>query len=334
MLEKEIFQRYMVQYDLLISYGFHLENDIYIYTQNILDNSFEVTISISKSGEINLRVFDYDSEDEYFGYRSTQAGEFAGKVRSCLEDILIDIRNKCYVRHYFLSNQANRIAYEIEKIYGDKPSFEWDSNPGYGVFKNSNSKKWYGIIMNVDRDKLHAGTSVFEIINVKLDPSKISSLLEKNGYYPAYHMNKKYWISISLDDTLEDNEILSFIKESHSFTEDFSKRVNHEWIIPANPKYYDVEEGFLNHNDILTWNRNSRIEKGDIVYIYMASPISAIEYQCKVIEVYGDLMKLQRIKTYDRSVCSFSKMKELGIRSVRGARYMSQEVKDYLLKLE
>lgn len=32
-------------------------------------------------------------------------------------------------------------------------------------------------------------------------------------------MNKKNWISIILDNTLSDDEIMSYIEESHRFTE-------------------------------------------------------------------------------------------------------------------
>ena len=57
-----------------------------------------------------------------------------------------------------------------------------------------------------------------EIINVKLEEEKIKQLLNKQGFYPAYHMNKKSWISIVLDDTINDDEIMDYINESYQFT--------------------------------------------------------------------------------------------------------------------
>ncbi len=53
---------------------------------------------------------------------------------------------------------------------------------------------------------------------MKLPPSKIANLLNQKGYYKAYHMNKDNWITIILDDTLKDQEILNLIKQSHAFT--------------------------------------------------------------------------------------------------------------------
>ncbi|MBP3799889.1 MAG: MmcQ/YjbR family DNA-binding protein, partial [Bacilli bacterium] len=42
------------------------------------------------------------------------------------------------------------------------------------------------------------------------------SLLKKKGYYEAYHMNKKSWITIILDDTVSDNDIKKLIDNSYS----------------------------------------------------------------------------------------------------------------------
>jgi len=73
--------------------------------------------------------------------------------------------------------------------------------------------------MNINRSKLiENAVGNFDVLNLKLDKEKIPELIRKNGIYPAYHMNKKYWVSVSLDETLKDEEILKFIDESYSYT--------------------------------------------------------------------------------------------------------------------
>ena len=69
--------------------------------------------------------------------------------------------------------------------------------------------------MNINKTKLGKENIKVEIINVKLNPEKIKQLIIKKGYYPAYHMNKKNWITITLDDTLEDEIIEKLIDESY-----------------------------------------------------------------------------------------------------------------------
>lgn len=55
-----------------------------------------------------------------------------------------------------------------------------------------------------------------EVINVKVDSSRINDILAQKGYYPAFHMNKKCWVSIILDETLPDAEIQGRIAEGFS----------------------------------------------------------------------------------------------------------------------
>ena len=68
--------------------------------------------------------------------------------------------------------------------------------------------------MNIDKSKLDSNTKgEVEIINIKTN--RVEELLNKKGFYPAYHMNKKYWITIILDESLSDKEIMELISESY-----------------------------------------------------------------------------------------------------------------------
>ena len=205
---------------------------------------------------------------------------FASTVREEYQKILKDIKKHCFEKIYFITDQANRIARKIKDIYNDEPEFIWDKFPGYGIFRNPNNKKWYGLIMNIDKSKIDKKTKgEVEVINLKLDVDKIPNLLKKKGYYNAYHMNKQNWVTIVLDDTIADEEIIKYVICSHKYTEK-----SNEWIIPANPKYYDVIKAF-NDNNIITWKQSNNIQVGDIVYIYVTSPYSAILFKCQAIEV-------------------------------------------------
>ena len=52
-------------------------------------------------------------------------------------------------------------------------------------------------------------------IYLRVDSDKIKSILAKKGYYPAFHMNKKCWVSIILEDALTDEEIEGRIHDSY-----------------------------------------------------------------------------------------------------------------------
>jgi predicted DNA-binding protein (MmcQ/YjbR family) len=217
MLEKDIFNRYIPNIKKLLNYGFKYNNGLYIYEQYIINNSFLIIITINALN-INGIIYDIDSECEYNMFRFVDnCGGFAGKVRNEYSNILFDIRDNCFDLKMFVSNQANRIGNMIKEKYSDLPFYEWDSTPDTGVFKHSQTKKWYAIIMNVSRSKLSIGDDKVDVINVKLNPDKIADLLKIDGYYPAYHMNKKYWISIILDETIDDDKIFNLLMESYTY---------------------------------------------------------------------------------------------------------------------
>ena len=70
--------------------------------------------------------------------------------------------------------------------------------------------------MDIDRSKISNKTGLTEIINLKVDKDELDNMLKNNGIYEAYHMNKKSWVSISLDDTLNDEFIIDLIDKSYS----------------------------------------------------------------------------------------------------------------------
>lgn len=324
-IEEEIFKKGTFQEKELIKYGFKKENNKYILKKLFLNNSFITEIEIFNN-KITGKVIDLEVEEEYTNLRTNSKGEFAGKVRDSYKEILLSIKENCFIENTFLNPQTNRVNNYIKEKYKDNPEFLWSKFPGYAVYRNKNNEKWYSIIMNISSDKLNKEIGEVEIINIKLNEDKIMNLLKKEGFYKAYHMNKKDWISIILNDTLEDKEIFSLIDESYEIINE-----NEEWIIPSNPKYYDIINCFNNTNEII-WKQSSNIHINDIIYLYVAAPYSKIMYKCRAVEInipysYKDsnikinnIMKLRLIEDVKEKNYSFEYLNNLGIKSIRGPR--------------
>ena len=216
MIETEVFDKYKCLFNNLLDYGFQLDNDVYVITKTFLNNDFKAIISISKQGKVTGKVIELAFNEEYTNLRlETLNGAFVNEVREAYRELLLDIRKNCFTSQPFTHVQANRITKEIKKIYGDDPEFLWEDDDS-GVFRNKKSGKWYGIIMHVNKNKVCSEDKDVNLMNIKLDPKKIDELVEKDGFYRAYHMNKKYWITLSLDETLKDDVILSLIEESYN----------------------------------------------------------------------------------------------------------------------
>ena len=200
--------------------------------------------------------------------------------------------------------------------------------------------------MEVDRDKLGlSGSDSVSVINLKIDDVFFRDVIIKEaGIMPAYHMNKQHWITVLLDGTVHSSEVEKLIDVSFNATASKRRkkvretREPKEWIIPANPKFYDVEAAFAK-NSIITWKQGAGINQGDTVYMYVAAPVSAILYKCVVTETdipyyfqRGELtitalMRIRLEKRYDPDLFPFDRLKnEFDIFAVRGPRGIPQSL--------
>ncbi len=107
--------------------------------------------------------------------------------------------------------------------YGTEPDYPWQD--GNAVLRHRDNNKWYGLVMEVERDKLGmSGDGEVNVLNVKCDPALAGSLRMQPGFFPAYHMNKEKWLSILLEGPQPDDEVKRLIDLSYQLTEAKKKR--------------------------------------------------------------------------------------------------------------
>ncbi len=226
----------------------------------------------------------------------------------------------------------------IKKKYKVSPEYPWAKYDSNAVFRHTDNRKWFALVMDVQREKLglHGGEYV-DVVNLKVDDMFFRDMLiRQDGIFPAYHMNKQHWITVLLDGTVPEEKVFELIDMSFMVTASAKKKAKirgpKEWIVPANPKYYDIAHAFEEADEI-DWKQGAGIKTGDTVFMYVGSPVSAILYQCKVTEtdipyVYRDenltikaLMKIKLVKRYKPEKFTFDVLKEkFGIYAVRGPR--------------
>ena len=226
----------------------------------------------------------------------------------------------------------------IETKYGAQPEYLWQRDPNSCVFRHGDNKKWFGIIMVIRRSKLGLeGDDLVEILNLKLSDVFAAELVaQQEGFFKAYHMSRGSWITVLLDGSVAPEAIVPFIDESFGVTASKAKkkaiRPPKEWLIPANPKYFDVAEAF-EQRDVITWKQGAGIRTGDTVYMYVGAPVSAILYKCAVTETdipydHSDehitikaLMKIRLERKYEPERFPLSVLRsEFGVLYVRGPR--------------
>lgn len=211
-LVDELFKRYKVKEELLPAFGFAVNDGAFRFTKTISNGAFNLIITV-KDKKISGELIDTDFGDRYNQIDNDVSGSFIAELKRECSELLLSLREKCFYKENFIFSQSNRITARIKEKYGTGPEFLWDKFPAFGVFRNKINDKWFGIIMNIDKSKIvPTEKGEIEIINVKSED--VPETLKTKGIYPAYHMNKKSWVSVVLDDTLSDEQVFSLIEKS------------------------------------------------------------------------------------------------------------------------
>lgn len=115
------------------------------------------------------------------------------------------------------SSQRDCIIQHVQNIYSVEAEYLWADTPDAAVFRHPGSKKWFGIIMNVQSNRLGLdGEGPIDIMNVKCGPILVGSLLTERGFLPAYHMNKTNWITILLNGAVPHEQIAPLLELSYN----------------------------------------------------------------------------------------------------------------------
>ncbi len=105
------------------------------------------------------------------------------------------------------------------EAFGVAPEYLWQRYPNYAVLRHSENDKWFALIADVSKAKQGiAGEGRIDFLVDKEDPGIIAQLIQREGFYPAYHMSKKNWISLALDGRIADEEIMRMLNTSFQLT--------------------------------------------------------------------------------------------------------------------
>ena len=213
----EIFKSYQFNQEKAQAFGFVENGGVWTYSCQILQGDFVMTVSIT-ADNVSFQVFDQETGDLYPQvHMETMRGVFVGSVREACLGILYQIRKSCFAVQDFICPQTKRIMTQVQEKYGNQLEYLWKKSPDTAVLRHEESQKWYAVLMKISWDKLDKGKEgLVEAVNLKHDC--VTALLTQRGIYPAFHMNKRYWISVALDDTLSDEEVLELIETSWKLT--------------------------------------------------------------------------------------------------------------------
>lgn len=329
------FERKEADRNLLLAYGFQEKDGYLTYSFPLHKNAFSVSIQMKGNRVRDVIVTDTVSDEPYLLLdKEGSIGNYLLSLREEYESKVHDLLS-CFHDSYCIFPQSERILEKIRNHFHVSPSFPFhERNSHIPVFQHTDGT-WFALILYVNKDTLYPGCVPSEIINLKIDPEKREELLNKPGFYPAYHMNKQHWISISLMDVTDDDTIMEQIFSSFRLTE--KAKNGAEWVFPSNPKVYPLEQEMDKNKTILWWRSKSN-QNGDIVYLYSTLPDGCLLYKTTVTKLdagYDEyfqepLMEITLLEKYQKDRYPFSILKKYGLTSIRGPRRIPEKLSRYL----
>ena len=213
----ENFKAYQFNSKKAKEYGFIENQGVWTFSSTILQGDFFMIVTV-EDGVLGFQVYDQETGDLYPQvHMESMRGTFVGTVREACLEVLYEIRKSCFDVQDFIYPQTKRIMTRVQEKYENQLEYLWEKSPDTAILRHENNQKWYAVLMKISWDKLEKGREgLVEAVNLKHD--QVSDLLVKKGIYPAFHMNKRYWISVPLDDSLSDEEILELIEKSWNLT--------------------------------------------------------------------------------------------------------------------
>ncbi len=218
------FNKRKIDYTQLNKYGFKKEAEKYVYNANILVDQFAINISISEAEQVSKLIDLFDNSEYALADVEEATGEFVGKVRDAYESIIEDVIEKCTSKEIFKAKQTKEITEYIKQKYNDELEFLWEKFDDTAIWRNKETAKWYGLIMTIPENKI-SGTSdrKIEALDLHYQKEKIDKVIDNKTIFPGYHMNKKSWITIKLDGSVDTKKICELIDNSYELSRKKSK---------------------------------------------------------------------------------------------------------------
>ncbi len=209
----------VINYDALLKYGFKKQNNFYSYKTYICDNQFEISIVISDDAKYS-KLIDLENNDEFvLADLDDICGKFVGTVKEEYNKVIEDVFAKCTTKEVFKSSQARDVINYISQKYSDKLEFLWEKFDDNAIWRNKQNSKWYALLLVISEEKLGIDSKKnIEIIDLRYDKEKIQDIIDNKSIFAGYHMNKKSWITIKLDNSVNTKLIYDLIDNSYNLS--------------------------------------------------------------------------------------------------------------------
>lgn len=200
------------QKEKLKDFGFIGSEGFLCLRKDIADGEFYTIIRLSEKS-FTAEVFETLTDEKYVLFDVFSAhGAFVGQLRSEVQAILDEILEKCFDSQDIKQKYVDFLQKEFI-VKGDKPWAE-EGDFTSTVYRCPNGK-WFALVMHIKFKSLgfESDEQVW-VVNLKADADKIPEITDKKSIFPAYHMNKKYWITVLLTAVTDFEQLCDLTRRS------------------------------------------------------------------------------------------------------------------------
>ena len=215
---QDIFANRKVDVSKALNFGFSEKDGLYYYTAALPKMQMEARVVLSKNGLLRAEVYDILNQQVYLlANVPTARGSFVRQVQEAFKQILIQIADRCFVNDVFQSRQTRNVIDYIKKTYREDLEFLWENFPTAAIVRRRDTQKWYAVFMRISQRKLGVDNDdIVDVLNFRMDPSDVDRLADNQTYFRGYHMNKKHWVTVRLNDSCPTEKLCDFINQSHA----------------------------------------------------------------------------------------------------------------------
>ncbi len=206
--------------ETLVPFGFVLSGDNYLLERPILGGEFLLRLTIDAQGEMDSSLLEIATNEPYTLYKVEAAhGEYVGAIKDAVKEVILEVRKHCYEVGYHVGEQFAFLRDYCHERYGEELEYLWDDENC--ILRRNDNKKWYAVIMKIPLRKIGIDDdSVKSVLGLRGNPENIDHI----KIFQGYHMNKKYWVTIVLDERVDDVFIKNVIEQSRELALKKGKR--------------------------------------------------------------------------------------------------------------
>ena len=203
------------QKDKLLAFGFSEAGGNLLLKKEIAGGQFYAEIKLSEQ-PLTADVFETATDEKYVLFNVASAhGAFVGQIRSEVQNVIEEIREKCFISQDIKEKYVD-FLHSYFKAQGDNP---WKEQPyDTSIVYRCPNNKWFALVMQIKFKNL-GFESEEPVWAVNLKAENIESLIDKKSIFPAYHMNKKYWITVLLTAVTDFEKLCELTKKSFALVQ-------------------------------------------------------------------------------------------------------------------